>query len=124
MTDVANCGGCNVTCSFPFASATCMNGVCKQGACLPGFYDRNPNDPGCESACEKSNGGVEICDGQDNDCDGVVDNNPMAGPLLCRSLGVARVQPSAWARRLGLQLPDGVPDLEDTTKTCDGLDND
>ena len=23
MTDVANCGGCNVTCSFPFATASC-----------------------------------------------------------------------------------------------------
>ena len=41
MTDVANCGGCNVTCSFPFATSSCVNGVCKQGACLPGFYDRD-----------------------------------------------------------------------------------
>ena len=54
MTDAANCGGCNVTCSFPFATASCMNGVCTQGACLPGFYDRNPNVAGCETACEKS----------------------------------------------------------------------
>ena len=53
MTDVANCGGCNVTCSFPFATASCMNGVCRQGACLPGFYDRNPNVAGCETSCEK-----------------------------------------------------------------------
>src|SRR5436190_20008617 len=94
MTDVANCGGCNLTCSYPFATASCVNGMCKQGACLPGFYDRDPAVPGCETACEKSNGGVEICDGQDNDCNGVVDDSPMAGPLVCRSMGVcAGVQP-------------------------------
>ena len=58
----------------------CSNGVCTQGACLPGFYDRDPTVPGCETACTKTNGGVEICDGQDNDCDGVVDNNPRRRP--------------------------------------------
>jgi hypothetical protein len=126
MTDVANCGGCNVTCSFPFAVSSCMNGMCKQGACLPGFYDRDPNVPGCETACEKSNGGVEICDGQDNDCDGVVDNNPMAGPLLCHSLGVcAGVQPTCMGQTGWVcQYPATYQDVEDTTKTCDGLDND
>jgi hypothetical protein len=45
MTDVANCGGCNVTCSFPFATARCTNGVCRQGACLPGFYDPRSERP-------------------------------------------------------------------------------
>ena len=46
MTDVANCGGCNVTCSFPFATSSCVNGVCQQGACLPGFYDRDRDGAG------------------------------------------------------------------------------
>ena len=126
MTDVANCGDCNVTCAFPFATATCMGGVCKQGTCLPGFYDRDPNVPGCETACEKSNGGVEICDGQDNDCDGVVDNNPMAGPLVCKSMGVcAGVQPTCMGQSGWVcTYPATYQDVEDTTKTCDGLDND
>ena len=126
MTDVANCGGCNVTCSYPFATASCVNGMCKQGACLPGFYDRDPNVPGCETACEKSNGGVEICDGQDNDCNGVVDDSPMAGPLVCRSMGVcAGVQPKCMGATGWLcQYPSSFQDVEDTTKGCDGLDND
>ena len=126
MTDVANCGGCNVTCSFPFASATCMNGVCKQGACLPGFYDRDPNVAGCETACEKSNGGVEICDGQDNDCDGVVDNNPMAGPLVCKSMGVcANVTPTCMGQTGWVcTYPATHQEVEDTAGNCDGLDND
>src|SRR5260221_5511775 len=74
QNDIDNCGGCNKRCSFPFATATCKTGVCTQGACLAGFYDRDPNVPGCETACQKTNGGVEICDGLDNDCDGPTDD--------------------------------------------------
>jgi hypothetical protein len=126
LTDAANCGGCNVTCSFPFAMASCMNGMCKQGACLPGFYDRDPLVPGCETACEKSNGGVEICDGQDNDCDGIKDNNPMAGPLVCKSVGVcAGVQPTCMGQTGWVcPYPATYEDVEGMAKGCDGLDND
>ena len=126
LNDVNNCGMCNNLCAFPFATASCVNGVCKQGACLPGFYDRDPNTPGCETACEKSNGGVEICDGQDNDCNGLIDDNPMAGPLVCKSQGVcAGVQPtcmgvSGWI----CQYPATYEDTEGTMKGCDTLDND
>jgi hypothetical protein len=127
MNDPANCGDCNVPCAFPFATASCVMGVCRQGACLPGFYDRDPNVPGCETACEKSNGGVEICDGQDNDCDGVVDNNPMAGPLVCKSMGVcAGVMPACMGQAGWVcSYPSATyQDVEDTMQTCDGLDND
>ncbi len=127
MTDVANCGGCNVTCSFPFATSSCVNGVCQQGACLPGFYDRVATVPGCETACMTSNGGIEICDGQDNDCDGTVDDSPMAGPLVCKSMGVcAGTQPTCmgttgWVCRYPTAT---YQDVEDTAKMCDTLDND
>jgi hypothetical protein len=126
MTDVANCGGCNVTCSFPFATASCVSGVCRQGGCLPGFYDRNPNVAGCETSCEKSNGGVEICDGQDNDCDGVIDNSPMAGPLVCKSMGVcAGVQPTCMGQTGWVcKYPATYQEVEDTSGSCDTLDND
>jgi hypothetical protein len=126
MNDVNNCGGCNVTCSFPFATASCMNGVCKQGPCLPGFYDRDPNVPGCETACEKSNGGVEICDGLDNDCNGMVDDSPMLGPLVCRSGGVCAGVTPTCAHEAGwvCSYPATFQDVEDMSKGCDGLDND
>jgi hypothetical protein len=72
--DPENCGACGKKCSIPGAEAACENGMCVLKACLPGLFDRNGNPmDGCESTCAGSNGGVEICDGVDNDCDGKVD---------------------------------------------------
>src|SRR6266540_158837 len=126
MTSVVNCGGCNVPCSYPFATATCMNGACKMGACLPGFYDRDPNVAGCETSCQKTNGGVEICDGQDNDCNGVVDDNPMAATIACRSGGVCTgVTPKCMGQTgWTCTYPATFQDVENIDKGCDGLDND
>jgi len=124
--DVNNCGSCNHICSFPFAKATCMNGTCQQGACLDGFYDRDPNVPGCETACSKTNGGVEICDGLDNDCNGMIDDGVAAATITCKAMGVCMgttptcMGQSGWV----CKYPAAYQDLEDTTKGCDGLDND
>jgi hypothetical protein len=126
QTDADNCGGCNHRCSFPFAKASCEGGVCKQGECLAGFYDRDPNVPGCETACQKTNGGVEICDGLDNDCNGTADDNVQAATITCKSKGVcAGTTPvcmgqSGWV----CKYPTTYEDVEDTAKGCDGLDND
>jgi hypothetical protein len=126
MTDEAHCGGCNVPCSIPFATSSCVGGQCQMVACLPGFYDRSPTIPGCETACQTTNGGVEICDGQDNDCDGVVDDSPMAATVSCRSMGVcASVQPVCMGQTGWVcTYPSTFQDLEDTTRGCDTLDND
>ena len=120
MTDVNNCGACNHQCAFPFANASCDNGVCTQGACLANFYDRDPNVPGCETECIKTNGGVEICDGLDNDCDGVVDDNLAAATITCLTKGVCAGTPAdlLGAERLGLQLPG---DLSDHRGHLEGL---
>ncbi len=72
--DANNCGKCGNKCTLPGADAGCEGGMCTLKMCLPGFADRNkiPGD-GCESNCAETNGGVEICDGRDNDCDGKID---------------------------------------------------
>ena len=74
QSDPGNCGACGRVCSFPHALPLCVAGACQKGDCLPGYLDGNgdPTD-GCEYACTPTNGGVEICDDRDNDCNGVVD---------------------------------------------------
>jgi hypothetical protein len=103
-----------------------MTGSCKQGACLAGYYDRDPNVPGCETACAKTNGGVEICDGLDNDCNGTVDDGVGAATITCKNKGVcAGTAPicmgqSGWV----CKYPTTYQELENTTMGCDGRDND
>ena len=126
MGDVKNCGACNHQCAFPFASASCVSGVCTQGACLPNFYDRDPTVPGCETQCIKTNGGVETCDGLDNDCDGIVDDNLGAPTVTCLSKGVcAGTQPTCSGQNGWVcNYPSTYEAIEDTKFGCDTLDND
>jgi len=71
-TDIGNCGECGIVCAFPNAAAMCEAGECVMGDCNPGFFDTNGEDSdGCEVACTPD--GDEVCDGTDDDCDGLVD---------------------------------------------------
>jgi len=126
--DLSHCGGCNANCAFPFALAACTNGTCNFVQCRPGFYDRDPKALGCETACVTSNGGAEICDGVDNDCNGQTDEPAAiaAGRLTCRQGGVCG---AAQAVCMGTQgwvcpYPASFRETEDQTGGCDGLDND
>jgi len=73
LNDPLNCGACGNLCSFPRSTAACVQGQCVIASCNPGYVDLDKkSDNGCE--CLQTNGGKEICDGADNDCDGVIDN--------------------------------------------------
>jgi len=91
-SDPNNCGACGNACGplFPHAIPVCAGGVCSIGDCLPGYWDLDPNQPGCEYACTVTNGGVERCgDGLDNDCNGQVDEgfDTTSDPDNCGSCG-------------------------------------
>ncbi|MBI4509974.1 MAG: SUMF1/EgtB/PvdO family nonheme iron enzyme [Deltaproteobacteria bacterium] len=88
-TDTMNCGGCGQRCALPNATAACVDadgdgkGTCVVERCDPGAVDLNPDMPGCEYRCIPSNGGIEKCDGLDNDCNGAVDDGNPSGGLPC-----------------------------------------
>ena len=122
--DVANCGACNVACATaPNSVPSCVMGGCVS-TCTAGFVDadRSPSN-GCE--CQLTNGGVEICDGVDNDCNGVVDDGAGAvnypGPAGTMGVGVcvAGVQVCQGGTLTQAQAPR-LPSSE----VCDGVDND
>jgi hypothetical protein len=76
-----SCARCDHDCRVEVqnAVAICESGgggnTCGYvGGCTLGFADRN-EDPGDGCECEITNGGVELCDGVDNNCDGETDEN-------------------------------------------------
>ena len=75
-----HCGACGRACEFPNAHGLCRAGDCFPGHCRAGFldFDRDPEN-GCEQACRPTDPDVEVCDGLDNDCDGVVDDGVCQG---------------------------------------------
>ncbi len=73
--DPMHCGTCGHRCDAPNASSRCRGGVCGF-VCNPGWSDID-GDPenGCEIQCVVTDGGVEVLDGIDNDCDGETDED-------------------------------------------------
>jgi hypothetical protein len=70
-SDVDNCGACGVHCILTGAEAKCVAGKCEIAECLEHRYDVDgkPED-GCELACDGDPTDDEICNGEDDNCDG------------------------------------------------------
>ncbi len=133
-TDVAHCGACGKACSFANAGATCDQGTCKMTTCQAGFVDldRVPRN-GCEYACVPSNGGQEICDRVDNDCDGDIDESDPRVGTACFPMGAVGCDAGTGACngpcKLGrfVCLPGGLGCMGAVlpeSDVCDGVDND
>jgi hypothetical protein len=142
----SNCGGCGVVCSFDGAYPKCVEGACHIDQCADGFLDIDKNEAnGCEYACSKTNGSVEICDNIDNDCNGVVDNgfNIQTDPQNCGACGVVcsavNATSSCSGGKCGYSCDTGYSDLGNTSgggcyyecpvmpkkaEECNGLDDD
>ncbi len=71
LSDPRYCESCK-GCTLAHAIANCTAGVCGIAVCELGWVnlDGQPGN-GCEYQCTPT--GTEICDGMDNDCDGLVD---------------------------------------------------
>ena len=90
FSDPNHCGACGAACEGPNAAYACQVGACVIASCTPGFLDYNgdPSD-GCEADCVITAGGREVCDEEDNDCDGVIDEDfdLSNDPLNCGRCG-------------------------------------
>ena len=90
-----NCGACGTVCGSGLpnsgnATWACSgSGTCVIASCKSGYHDNDGNPAnGCEfGVC--FNSGPEVCDGVDNDCDGVIDETGSIGaaPAICATLG-------------------------------------
>ncbi|RMG11723.1 MAG: hypothetical protein D6729_17615 [Deltaproteobacteria bacterium] len=147
QNDPRNCGACNAVCSAPFAVSACSAGLCTLAGCAPGHTDLD-GDPtnGCEYLCTPTNGGIEACDGADNDCDGEVDEDfdLLSDPNHCGACNNACTFPAGLPACTGgvCQLAGCVPGFVDLdgsaangceyactptaggVEVCDGADND
>jgi hypothetical protein len=79
LWDSGHCSSCYISCDRPNTQFGCVNGVCEWWGCQPGYANANGNwSDGCESlACVPT---VETCNGQDDDCDGAIDENGVCDP--------------------------------------------
>ena len=128
-SDANNCGRCGLVCQLPHAHSSCGLGACRFDPahdCDPGFVDANGNQlDGCEYQCTPSNGGVEICDGRDNNCNGVADENPVDAGGACASTGApigACIANGTLTCAAGHLVCTGA--TEAGRETCNGIDDD
>ena len=134
-SDPQNCGMCGNVCGASLvnggeANWGCSTGTCVVASCKAGYHDNNGlASDGCEfGVCFTT--GVEVCDGVDNDCDGVIDEQLGTPPAICATQGECAGAVAQCAGAQGWKCTYGTTVSTDMNGNivpetkCDGKDND
>ncbi|HEY4240208.1 MAG TPA: MopE-related protein [Kofleriaceae bacterium] len=126
-----NCGSCGHQCALAHALNGCSGGQCDIASCEVNYYNNDGQTAnGCEYGPCEFQGPVEACNGQDDNCNGLVDDNLGPPPNICAQAGecAGTVAVCDGANGWVCMYPSSVSvDANGNIipeTTCDGLDND
>jgi hypothetical protein len=81
LNDPEHCGACDNVCVVHNGIPGCVDGQCVIVACTPGWANEDGLvETGCEAVCVPDGSPLDHCDGRDNDCDGLVDEDFLPTP--------------------------------------------
>lgn len=123
--------GCpGIECGFAYGQnwGTCEPAICVNGVCQQCFDDDLDGWTTCDGDCDDNNANVypgapEVCDGIDNDCDGMVDNNLIA-PLNSNQTGSCAGGYQTCMGAAGwVDNYSAYPGYGQVEATCNGVDD-